>query len=181
MLLGESRWSEAPQPYNGKTNPGAGNLMLERAIFNEVGPFNEALRRGEDTDLYRRTRYAGIEAWFLPAAIIHHMTPAERLTDEYLLKLSRHMGEMLGHHDWDTRNALQASALWLAKAARSAGLYWPQAQLARWRGDSEASLGRRCQVAISSGHFAAGCQRLAAPWRTPPAALTAPLTSRPLA
>jgi GT2 family glycosyltransferase len=160
MLLGESKWSETPQPYDGKINPGAGNLMLERAIFDEVGLFNEALRRGEDTDLYRRTRKAGIAAWYLPAAIIHHMTPDERLTDAYLLKLSRHMGEMLAMHEWDTRGALTAGAYWLGKGLRAAGMYWPKWQLARWRSNQEAALGRRCQLAISAGHFQHGWQRL---------------------
>lgn len=180
MLLGESRWSELPQPYNGKTNPGAGNLMLERAIFDEVGLFNEALRRGEDTDLYRRTRRAGIEAWYLPKAIIHHMTPDERLTDAYLLKLSRNMGEMLGDHDWNTKSSLNAAIYWLAKGARSAGFYWPRWQLARLRGSSEAAIGRRCQVAISSGHFAAGWRRLVARLRAPKVPVAAPVTSRPI-
>jgi GT2 family glycosyltransferase len=179
MLLGESRWSDEPQQYNHHINPGAGNLMVERTVFEEVGLFNEALRRGEDTDLYRRTRAAGMAAWYLPAAIIHHMTPDERLTDEYLLKLSRNMGDLLAQHEWNTRSSLGAAAWWLAKGGRAVGLYWPQLQLARLCGQEERALGRRCQLALSAGHFARGKSRAGEFFRSgsPPSAASA--VSRP--
>jgi glycosyltransferase involved in cell wall biosynthesis len=161
MLLGESRWSEEPQRYGHKINPGCGNLMVEKSIFDEVGNFNEALRRGEDTDLYRRTRAAGMTAWYLPAAIIHHMTPDERLTDAYLLKLSRNMGDLLANHEWNTRSTPLAAATWLAKGCRAAAMQWPKRQLARLLGRTEADLGARCKLSLSAGHFAHGWSRLA--------------------
>lgn len=159
MLLGESKWSETPQRYNHHINPGAGNLMVERTVFDEVGLFNEALRRGEDTDLYRRTRAAGMAAWYLPAAIIHHMTPDERLTEAYLLSLSRNMGDLLAQHEWNTRSTAGAAAWWLAKGGRAIGVYWPLLQLAQLSGQEEQALGRRCQMSLSAGHFARGCSR----------------------
>ncbi len=160
MLLGESKWSNVPQPYNHRLNPGAGNLLVERTVFDEVGLFNEALRRGEDTDLYRRTRAAGMAAWYLPTAIIQHMTPDERLADEYLLKLSRKMGELLAQHEWDTLGTLRAAFYWLAKSARALGVYWPRLQFSRLSNQREAALGRRCQLALSAGHFWHGWERV---------------------
>lgn len=160
MLLGESKWSETPQQYNHRLNPGAGNLMVEKAIFEEVGLFNEALRRGEDTDLYRRTRAAGMTAWYLPEAIIHHMTPDERLTPAYLLKLSRNMGDLLAQHEWNTRSTFAAAATWFAKAVRATGVYWPQRQVARLLGRSEAALGAQCKLSLSAGHFSLGWSRI---------------------
>ncbi len=182
MLLGESKWSETPQPYNHKLNPGAGNLMVEKSIFDEVGLFNEALRRGEDTDLYRRTRAAGMAAWYLPAAIIHHMTPDERMADAYLLKLSRNMGDLLAQHEWNTRSTPVATATWFAKACRAAILQWPRQQLARFIGRTEATLGHRCTLALSAGHFAYGWSRFRECFqpRRPTNATTA-VASRPIA
>ena len=181
MLLGESRWSDEPQPYNHKINPGCGNLMVEKSIFDEVGNFNEALRRGEDTDLYRRTRAAGMTAWYLPAAIIHHMTPDERLVDSYLLKLSRNMGDLLAIHEWNTRSTLLAAATWIAKACRAAGVYWPQRQLSWLLGRHETELGARCKLSLSTGNFLQGWSRfveLLAPFRQPGKST---LASRPIA
>ncbi|WP_425618579.1 glycosyltransferase family 2 protein [Anatilimnocola sp. NA78] len=160
MLLGESRWSQTPQQYDDHINPGAGNLLVEKSVFDEVGLFNEALRRGEDTDLYRRTRQAGMAAWYLPTAIIHHMTPDERLADQYLHKLSRSMGEGITDYEWNDRGPVRAIAIWLAKAARAAGIYWPQLQLARWRGQHEVAVGKRCQLILSAGHFWHGWERI---------------------
>lgn len=159
MLLGESKWSDTPQPYGHHINPGAGNLMVDKSIFAEVGLFNEALRRGEDTDLYRRTRAAGLAAWYLPAAIIHHMTPDERLADAYLLKLSRNMGDLLANHEWNTRSLPLAAATWLAKGCRAAGVFLPKLLLANLLGWDEAAIGRRCQLSLSAGHFAHGWSR----------------------
>ncbi|QDU27339.1 Putative glycosyltransferase EpsH [Anatilimnocola aggregata] len=182
MLLGESRWSETPQPYDDHINPGAGNLLVEKSVFAEVGVFNEALRRGEDTDLYRRTRAAGMAAWYLPKAIIHHMTPDLRLEDAYLHKLSRSMGEGVNDYEWNDRGPLVATAIWLAKAARAVGLYWPKLQWACVTGNHEAAVGLRCQLVLSAGHFWQGWarlrQRLSGPRTKVP---TTAVASRPLA
>lgn len=181
MLLGESRWSETPQPYNHRINPGAGNLMVEKSIFDEVGLFNEAIRRGEDTDLYRRTRAAGLAAWYLPAAIIHHMTPDERLTDAYLLKLSRNMGDLLGLHEWNTRSTLVAATTWFAKGCRAAFLQWPQLQVAQLLGRTETVLGHRCRLALSAGHFAYGCSRIREWFAARQSSVQSKVASRPIA
>jgi glycosyltransferase involved in cell wall biosynthesis len=159
MLLGESKWSDTPQRYGHYLNPGAGNLMVERTVFDEVGLFNESIRRGEDTDLYRRTRAAGLAAWYLPAAIIHHMTPEERLTEAYLLSLARNMGDLLAQHEWNTWSTASAATWWMAKGTRALGIYWPLMQWAQLRGQEERALGRRCQLALAAGHFARGCSR----------------------
>jgi glycosyltransferase involved in cell wall biosynthesis len=160
MLLGESRWSDEPRPYDNNINPGAGNLLVERSVFEEVGTFDEKLRRGEDTDLYHRTRAVGMTAWYLPRAIIHHMTPDERLTDTYLTRLSRSMGEGVTEYEWRDLGPVKATAIWLAKALRAACLYWPARQCALLQGDHEAAVGRLAQLALSEGHFRRGRELL---------------------
>lgn len=159
MLLGESKWSTKPRRYDHRINPGCGNMMVARSVFEEVGLFDERIRRGEDTDLYRRATAAGIASWYLPDAIIHHITPEERLTDAYLLKLSYTMGDLLSVVDWEIRPPWWAAALWFAKGCRLVLLHWPWLQLEKLRGRKEQILGRRCQLSISTGHFTRGWEQ----------------------
>ena len=80
MLLGEAKLGDRPVKYGGRLTPGCGNLMIERSVFEQIGMFERTVSgRGEDTDLFSRIEWAGIAAWYLPDAIVHHLTPAERL------------------------------------------------------------------------------------------------------
>src|SRR4051794_16948160 len=89
MLLGEAKIANEPRLYGGRFTPGCGNLMIDRTVFDEVGLFERTVGgRGEDTDLFSRMERAGIDAWYFPTAIVHHLTPAERLESTYLLSLA---------------------------------------------------------------------------------------------
>jgi len=157
MLLGEARLADEPRLYGGRLTPGCGNLMVERSVFERVGVFERTVDgRGEDTDLFSRIERAGIAAWYFPNAIVHHLTPPERLADAYLLNLARRMGAGIA-----LRQAAQCSrgrfaALWLAKALRLALIQAPASAIAHLRGDREAAIGRRCLVAINSSFLRAG-------------------------
>ena len=50
----------------------AGNLLVRRAAFEEVGGFAEGIRSGGDLDLCRRLRSAGWRLEFRPQALAHH-------------------------------------------------------------------------------------------------------------
>src|SRR5205823_7123751 len=94
MLLGEAIHADQPLRYGGRITPGAGNLMIERSVFDEGGVFQRTVSgRGEDTELFSRIEKAGIAAWYVPSAVIHHLTPVERLEEIYLLGLAWRMGE----------------------------------------------------------------------------------------
>ena len=59
--------------------------MIEQTVFNEVGVFVRTVSgRGEDTDLFSRIERAGIAAWYIPTAIVQHLTPPERLPIEVI-------------------------------------------------------------------------------------------------
>ncbi|HEX5102880.1 MAG TPA: glycosyltransferase family 2 protein [Pirellulaceae bacterium] len=159
MLLGESILSDQPLPYGGRLTPGCGNLMIERTVFDEVGLFETAIDgRGEDTDLFVRIERAGIAAWYFPQAIIHHLTPPERLEPPYLLNLARKMGRGIGLRQARAMSRGAFTALWLAKAVRAGLLQWPVLALSHLRSDREAALGRACQLAISRGFLSGGCE-----------------------
>lgn len=50
----------------------AGNLLVRRTAFIQVGGFTEGIRSGGDLDLCRRLRLAGWGLEFRPAALVHH-------------------------------------------------------------------------------------------------------------
>ncbi len=50
----------------------AGNLLVRRAAFDEVGGFEEGIRSGGDLDFCHRLRAAGWRLEFRPRAVVHH-------------------------------------------------------------------------------------------------------------
>ena len=161
MLLGESVHSEHPIPYGGRITPGCGNLMIERTVFEEVGLFERTLSgRGEDTDLFWRIERAGIASWYIPTAIIHHLTPPERLEPAYLLSLAQNMGTAVARHQAQRFGPLKFAAYWLAKALRAFLAQYPRLYLSQVRGDYNAQLGQRCLLAISTAYLRTGIQCL---------------------
>lgn len=103
MLLGESRLGSEPFAYSPKVSPGTGNLMLHRSVFEQVGLFDDAFAvRSEDTDLFCRMWRAGIKAWYVPTAVIHHVTPQQRLEEQYLSRLSTLTGSGVADREWKT-------------------------------------------------------------------------------
>lgn len=150
MLLGESRLSDRPVPYGGRLTPGCGNLMIDRTVFKQVGIFERTVHgRGEDTDLFSRIEKAGIAAWYLPTAIIHHLTPADRLDEAYLLNLARRMGEGVALRQATLYSPSRYALLRLGKALRTTLVQLPLARLNGLIGNREASLGKRCLVALN--------------------------------
>jgi glycosyltransferase involved in cell wall biosynthesis len=161
MLLGEAAFGEQPQPYGGRLTPGCGNLMIERSVFEEVGVFERTVSgRGEDTDLFSRIERVGIAAWYLPTAIVQHLTPPERLEVAYLLGLARRMGEGVALRQVAQLGRGRFALLWVAKAARTAVVHGPLALLARLQSDRETWLGRRCLIEINNSLLRAGCRLL---------------------
>ena len=159
MLLGEAMFSDQPQAYGGRRTPGCGNLMIDRSVFGEVGVFERTVDgRGEDTDLFNRIERAGIAAWYLPAAIIHHLTPDERLQESYLLHLASRMGQGIAFRQAALLGPLHFALIWLAKAARLGIVQYPLWLVARLWQYPEATLGRRCLITINAAFLQAGCK-----------------------
>ena len=161
MLLGEAKFGPRPLAYGGRLTPGCGNLMIERSVFGRVGLFERTVSgRGEDTDLFSRIERAGIASWYFPTAIVHHLTPPERLEAAYLFKLARGVGEGIAHRQFQARGTLCFSSLWLAKAARNGLVHAPLSHLARLCGNDEAQLGRRCLLEINRSFLRTGAKLL---------------------
>jgi glycosyltransferase involved in cell wall biosynthesis len=161
MLLGEAILSDQPLAYGGRATPGCGNLMIERSVFDDVGIFQTTVHgRGEDTDLFVRIERAGIASWYIPTAVIQHVTPRERLEPGYLIRLARHMGEGIALRQAAGMGRRRFALVWLAKAARLSLVQYPLGGLAWLRGEGAALLGRRCLAALNRQFLATGWQRL---------------------
>ena len=145
MLLGESRLGKQPFAYSPKFSPGTGNLMLHRSVFQQVGVFDEAFAvRSEDTDLFCRMWQAGIEAWYVPTAVVEHVTPPSRLEDEYLLRLASLTGTGVAERERKTSSLLRFAVRFLTKAALYPLILGGKQLLAAARRHDEAKLGVRC-------------------------------------
>ena len=101
---GESTLEGRPRRFGRKLFAGTANLLVDRTIFDEIGLFDETLKEaGEDTDLNRRMRTAGIEGCFAPSAVVRHVVPRYRLGEDYLRWTSLRNGMHLvrrERHQW---------------------------------------------------------------------------------
>jgi glycosyltransferase involved in cell wall biosynthesis len=161
MLLGESRWSDEPFPYSPKISPGTGNLMLHRTVFEQIGLFNERFAtRAEDTDLFCRMHAAGIETWYVPSAIVHHVTPPERLTANYLQRLARGMGEGIAERECDARWLPAFAVRYVAKVLMQPTWSACRLAIARAKRDGERSLALECRLVQDLAFCGTGWRRL---------------------
>ncbi len=79
--------------------PGGGNMALRRTAVERYGGFDPALGRvggrligGEESDLFARLARAGEWCWYVPDAVMWHIIPPEKLTDDYLARLAYNVG-----------------------------------------------------------------------------------------
>ena len=79
--------------------PGGGNMALRRSLLNEVGVFNTSLGRtgkrligGEESELFERIADKGYKWYYVPRAVMYHIIPAEKLTEEYFERLALNTG-----------------------------------------------------------------------------------------
>jgi glycosyltransferase involved in cell wall biosynthesis len=82
-----------PGPLPPGQAPMGANFAFPRAVFGRFGNFDTRLDRkgaalfgGGDSEMIRRIRAGGLEAWFVPGARVLHQIPAARLTLRYALR-----------------------------------------------------------------------------------------------
>jgi glycosyltransferase involved in cell wall biosynthesis len=151
VLLGETVGRNSPRAYNHRVTPGTGNVIVHRSVFDEVGLFDPAYhQRGEDTDLFQRMLSAGIRGWFNPRAIVQHVTPAERMTDVYLLRLCRLMAEGMADDEREAHGPWKYPFVWLARLGQAAGMILPRRIRAFVLRDRELALGARCRWTVAA-------------------------------
>ena len=79
--------------------PGGGNMALRRSAGRRYGVFDtslgyvgESLVGGEESDLFERLQIAEAKYYYVPKAVMYHIIPKEKLTTEYLRRLSYNVG-----------------------------------------------------------------------------------------
>ena len=158
MLLGASVDMPAPRPYDVKTTPGAGNMMAHRSVFETVGAFDATLDRGEDTDFFMRALAAGVEAWYTPAALVHHCIPETRMGDDYLYRICDVIGNGTAERDLDRFGRARLPAMWVARLGQTALSLLPQWAFAKLFCDAETERGRRCRLRVGGRYLIDGAR-----------------------
>lgn len=105
-----SRWTEQPianpidlgaqvREFPAGRIPGGGNMALRRSAVERYGAFDTSLGRsggkltgGEESDLFLRLSRGGERCLYTPRAVMWHVIPAAKLTDDYFDRLSRNIG-----------------------------------------------------------------------------------------
>lgn len=79
--------------------PGGGNMALRRSAVRRYGVFDTSLGYvgdeligGEECDLFERLQIADAKYYYVPGAVMYHIIPKEKLTQEYLSRLSFNVG-----------------------------------------------------------------------------------------
>ena len=85
--------------FPGGRIPGGGNMAIRRESVRRYGVFDtslgyvgESLVGGEESDLFERLRIADAKYYYVPKAVMYHIIPPEKLTKEYLSRLSYNIG-----------------------------------------------------------------------------------------
>ena len=79
--------------------PGGGNMAMRRELFDQIGTFNTTLGRtgksligGEESDLFERIAKHHMACYYVPRAVMYHIIPEEKLTQEYFCRLAYNVG-----------------------------------------------------------------------------------------
>lgn len=80
--------------------PGGGNAAYRKSVFDKVGLFNPELGRkgnsligAEEKDLFDKMVDNGIKFYYLPNAILYHIIPPAKLTNDYFQRLTYSIGK----------------------------------------------------------------------------------------
>jgi len=153
LLGGSFTWTE-PRRYGAHYSPGSGNHMAHRSVYAQIGTYDPAYeRRGYDTDFHRRMEAAGIESWFAPNARILHVTPWERLGDEYLHRIALTNGWILACRDRDRYGRLGRTTRAMARAVQHLIVTLPRRGYAWLRADDALALDMRLKGLVFIGYL----------------------------
>lgn len=108
--------------------PIGGNMAFRREIVEKAGAFDTSLGRvgqtllgGEEKEFFSRIAASGGEIWWVPGAIVYHLIPPSRVTDDHFKNLSRMVGvtaRILSRENGTYARALAAESLkWIATLA----------------------------------------------------------------
>jgi glycosyltransferase involved in cell wall biosynthesis len=157
-ILGEKYYGSHLCRSNRFTLACTGNVLIRRNLFDQIGQFDTTMRRGmSDIDWMRRAFDAGISSWYSPHAVVRHLIPPHRLTEDYLKWTCLRVGTNLthiNHKSWG-----RVKMLWpcLLRAGHALTVNLLLEMALRIIPDPPAKLERKCYrwIAIGSSRMAA--------------------------
>ena len=92
-------FGESVKPFPKGRIPGGGNMAMRSEVFDRIGVFDTTLGRtgkrligGEESDLFERIAAQNMALYYVPRAVMYHIIPEQKLTDDYFCRLAYNTG-----------------------------------------------------------------------------------------
>lgn len=99
LITGKLYLGDSEREFPKGAFPGGGNACYLKSVFDTVGMFNVELGRkgnsligAEEKDLFDKMTTRGMKFYYLPGAILYHIIPDRKLTDDYFQRLTYSIG-----------------------------------------------------------------------------------------
>lgn len=99
LVTGKLYLGEKEREFPSDAFPGGGNAAYRKSVFVAVGLFNVELGRkgnsligAEEKDLFDKMTSRGMKFYYLPTAILYHLIPPKKLTQDYFVRLTYGIG-----------------------------------------------------------------------------------------
>jgi glycosyltransferase involved in cell wall biosynthesis len=99
LITGKLYLGEHEREFPHDAFPGGGNAAYRKSVFEKVGLFNVDLGRkgnsligAEEKDLFDKMTTQGMKFYYLPTAILYHLIPSKKLTQDYFDRLTYSIG-----------------------------------------------------------------------------------------
>jgi glycosyltransferase involved in cell wall biosynthesis len=99
LVTGKLYLGEHEREFPHDAFPGGGNAAYRKSVFDAVGLFNVELGRkgnsligAEEKDLFDKMTSRGMKFYYLPTAILYHLIPPKKLTQDYFNRLTYGIG-----------------------------------------------------------------------------------------
>ena len=100
LITGKLYLGDKEREFPGEAFPGGGNAAYRKSVFDTVGLFNTDLGRkgnsligAEEKDLFDKMTSHGMKFYYLPTAILYHLIPPKKLTQDYFVRLTTGIGQ----------------------------------------------------------------------------------------
>ena len=97
-----------------------GNAIVRKSAFLETGGFDESILDGwEDWDYIRRHKSKGFSCWYAPKALVHHVVPPDRMSEDFFKWHAARLGIAFASRDkseWGLPRTLFAGLARIAQA-----------------------------------------------------------------
>ncbi len=100
LVTGKLYLGDKEREFPGEAFPGGGNAAYRKNVFDTVGLFNTDLGRkgnsligAEEKDLFDKMTSHGMKFYYLPTAILYHLIPPKKLTQDDFDRLTTGIGQ----------------------------------------------------------------------------------------